>query len=132
MSIRMLISVLPQRAAIVRLEPDAPIPGWATSAHFFSITRTEDELSIIVPEETLSEETVGKLPIQAAWRILKVHGPLPFSMIGVIEALAGPLAEAGVSIFSLSTFDTDYILVQEADLEKARLKLAAAGHTILD
>jgi hypothetical protein len=128
----MLISVSSLRAAILRMEPDAPVPDWATRSKFFSITRTEDELSIIVPEYGLPDLGSLKILIQGGWRILKVHGPLPFSMLGVIEALAGPLAQAGVSIFSLSTYDTDYILVQDTDLAKARQALSDAGHTILD
>lgn len=127
----MLISLLPYRLAILRLESDADIPGWTFQSRFFSITRTPDETSIILPQEEIPAQESAGIPIERDWRIFMVHGPLPFSMIGVLEALAVPLAQAHVSIFSLSTYDTDYILVKDADLEKARLALLGAGHTIL-
>ena len=118
--------MLPQRLGISRLAPDAPIPAWATQGSFFSVTRTCDELSIVT-EEFL---TPAGLQSQPGWRALRVHGPFAFSEIGVIFALAAPLAEIKISLFVVSTFDTDYLLVASTDLAAAIAGLERAGHTI--
>ena len=118
--------MLPQRLAISRLASNAPIPAWATQGSFFSVTRTSDELSIVT-EEFL---TPAGLQSQPGWRALRVHGPFAFSEIGVIFALAAPLAETKISLFVVSTFDTDYLLVAFTDLAAAIAGLERAGHTI--
>jgi len=92
----------------------------------FSVTRTSDELSIVA-EESL---TPAGLQTQPGWRALKVQGPFAFSEIGVISALASPLAESKISMFVLSTFDTDYLLIASRDLAAAMAVLEQAGHTI--
>ncbi len=101
------LSLLPERFAISRLDADAPIPAWATQGPFFSVTRTGDELSIV---SELSLVPIG-VQSQSGWRVLKVHGPFVLSEIGVLAALSAPLAEAKISLFAVSTFDTDYLLV---------------------
>jgi uncharacterized protein len=112
---------------IVRMSPDATIPEWATRGAFFSITRTADELSLVVAESTLPAE------IQASrnWRLLKVHGPFAFKEAGVLASLANPLARLGVGIFVISTYDTDYLLVQQENVPVAVETLEHAGHRIL-
>jgi hypothetical protein len=110
--------------AVTRLAADAAIPEWATLGKFFSVTRGEDELSVVcdaarVPEGGRSE---------AGWACLKIEGPFDFGQTGILESVTGPLAEAGVPIFAVSTFDTDYILVKEATLERACGALETAGH----
>ena len=117
---------MPERLAISRLAPNAPIPVWATQGSFFSVTRVSEELSIVAAESV----TPAGLQTQAGWRSLKVHGPFAFSEVGVIFALAAPLAEAKLSMFVLSTFDTDYLLVASSDLADAIAVLQQAGHTI--
>lgn len=109
--------------AIAKLAPDAAIPEWA-GGELVSITRTGDELSIICA--TIPPEVDG----ERGWRCLKVRGPLDFSLTGVLASIAAPLAEAAVPIFSISTFDTDYILVREFDLERAKQALIRAGHAL--
>jgi len=123
---RLELSLLPQRLAISRLAGDAPIRAWATRGSLFSVTRTSDELSIVA-EESL---TPAGLQTQPGWRALKVQGPFAFSEIGVISALASPLAESKISMFVLSTFDTDYLLIASRDLAAAMAVLEQAGHTI--
>ena len=113
--------------AIAKLPPDAPIPAWATSGALFSITRTPEELSLVVAEGSLPEETDAS----RNWRVLKVHGPFAFNEVGVVAALANPLARLGVGIFVISTFDTDYLLVQREDLPVAVEALEHAGHRVL-
>ena len=122
----MNITLLPEKLCICRLAPDAGIPAWLPSSGFVSLTRTADELSIVCPEETVPEEVI----CDRGWRGLQVEGPLDFSLIGVLVSLADPLAEAGVSLFAVSTYNTDYILVKQAQLSDAHLALTAAGHRI--
>jgi uncharacterized protein len=120
------LTLLPERFAISRLAADAPIPNWATQGSFFSVTRTGDELSVVCE---LSYVPVG-VQSQAGWRLFKVHGPFVLSETGVLSALAAPLAKAKISLFAVSTFDTDYLLVAAATLSAATTALEQAGHTI--
>ena len=122
------LTVLRDSFAMVRLPADAPLPPWATHGDLFSITRTSDELSIVC--------AVGQVPsgiaAETGWRALKVAGPFALSEIGVLSALAAPLAEAKVSLFAISTFDTDYLLVNEKQLPAAVAALRSDGHQIAD
>jgi len=120
------LTLLLERFAISRLAADAPIPQWATQGPFFSVTRTGDELSVVTE---LSRVPVG-VQSQPGWRVLKVHGPFVLSEIGVLASLAAPLAEAKISLFAVSTFDTDYLLVASETLPAAIAALERAGHTI--
>ncbi len=120
------LCLLPERFAISRVAADSPIPAWATQGSFFSVTRTGDELSIVTE---LSRVPVG-VPSQPGWRVLKVRGPFVLSEIGVLSALATPLAEARISLFAVSTFDTDYLLVASETLSAAIAALERAGHNI--
>ena len=123
---RLELSLLPERFAISRLAADAAIPTWATEGPFFSVTRTGDELSVVCE---LARVPVG-IPSQPGWRVFKVHGPFVLTEIGVLSALAGPLADARVSLFAISTFDTDYLLVASETLSTAIVALERAGHKI--
>ncbi len=118
-------SVLEGVFAVCRLDPATPVPEWSLRAGFFSITRSEDELSIVC--------AVAHVPsgIQAepGWACLQLQGPFPFSTSGVLAAFIEPLAEAGIGIFAISTFDTDYVLVKADRLPDAIAKLEQAGHT---
>jgi hypothetical protein len=120
------LTLFPERFAISRLAADAPIPGWATQGPFFSVTRTGDELSVVTE---LSRVPLG-VHSQPGWRVLKVHGPFVLSEIGVLASLAAPLSEAKISLFAVSTFDTDYLLVASETLSAAIAALERAGHTI--
>jgi uncharacterized protein len=119
------LSILTETFAIVGLSSGTSIPGWATQGSFFSITRTPDELSIVV-DETLVPAGVQS---QGGWRVLKVHGPFILAEVGVLASLAGPLAAAKISAFVVSTFDTDYLLVANENLAPAISTLERAGHT---
>lgn len=122
---RFQLSLLPDRYAIIGLSPNSALPDWATQGHFFSVTRTNDELSIVV-EESLVPAGVQS---QSGWRLIKVHGPFMLSEVGVLASLAGPLAAAQVSLFVVSTFDTDYLLVSSEALDTAISVLEKAGHS---
>src|SRR5512147_1551901 len=112
--------------AVVRLDAGEPPPAWTTSGPFVSITRTEAELSVVCPEEAVPADAQA----ERGWRCLRVAGPLGFGMTGILASLAGPLASSGVSIFVVSTYDTDYLLVQDRDLDRGTAALSRAGHTI--
>lgn len=103
------------------------MPEWALGPCSFSaVVRTEHELSIVLPSDRLPAEFGGN----RGWACLRVEGPFEFSEIGVLASIATPLAEAAVSIFAVSTYDTDYLLVQESQLATARIALLAAGHRV--
>ena len=120
------LTLLSERFAISRLDAGSPIPPWAMQGRFFSVTRTGDELSVVTE---LSRVPPG-VQSQPGWRVLKVHGPFVLTEIGVLAALATPLAEAKISLFAVSTFDTDYLLVASETLLAAIAALERAGHTL--
>jgi hypothetical protein len=113
--------------AIVRLAADAAVPEWATKGEFTSITRTADELSVVC----LSENLPADLRSPLRWSCFKLEGPFPFSVTGVLLAFIEPLSANGVPIFAISTFDTDYVLVQEEFAGRACELLLQAGHDLL-
>lgn len=111
--------------AVCRLAADADAPTWA-SGEFVCVTRTPDELSIVCPEGNIPEDT----PAERGWSALRVAGQLDFSLVGVLAGLTATLAEARISVFVISTYDTDYLLVKEADFSAAEQALVRAGHTV--
>lgn len=120
------LSVLPERLAVCRLPHDEVIPDWVFATSFWSVTRTDEELSLIVPEEFVPSSWKS----EKGWRCLKVLGPLDFSITGVLASVSTPLAQAGLSIFAISTYDTDYVLVRHGDLERAKEALVGHGHLV--
>ncbi len=122
------LTVLGERLSICRLDAGEEVPEWATGASFFSVTRTRDELSVVCPEDVVPEG----ISRERDWRALKLKGPFDLSMVGILASLASPLAEAGASIFAVSTFDTDYVLVREEQLDLAVDTLRASGHRVGD
>jgi enamine deaminase RidA (YjgF/YER057c/UK114 family) len=121
----MNVTVLPELLAVCRLAASDRVPSWALELHegLVSITRTPDELSIVCPDEAVPPD----VDAESGWRALKLPGPIPFEEVGVLAALATPLAAAGISIFAVSTYDTDYVLVRERDLERALAAIDAPG-----
>lgn len=119
------LRLLPDTFAICRFAPDAALPPWAMGGAFWSVTRTAEELSVVcaepVPDDGLAER---------GWRGLQVVGPLDFALTGILAGLTAPLAEAGISIFALSTYDTDYLLVKAERLEAAIAVLQGAEYVI--
>ncbi len=120
------LTVLDHTFAVCRLPADAVVPEWAWTGEVACVTRTRDELSIVcrgdlVPEEVLREP---------GWRCLRVRGPLPFTLAGVFARIAQPLADAGISLFAMMTYDTDYVMVKDEALGDAVDALMAAGHTV--
>lgn len=123
---RLTFRQLPDLYAIVRLSPDASVPHWATQADFSSITRTPEELSIVCPLNNVPKD-VSPGP---RWICLKLEGPFPFSQTGVLLSFIAPLSDNGVSIFAVSTYDTDYVLIQKDFIGHALDMLQRAGHEL--
>ncbi len=126
MSHQLTIAVHPGRYAICRLEPEASLPAWATARGFLSVTRTAQELSVVCEEESVPPE----IHAERGRRLLQIEGTLAFTLTGVLASVAAPLAKAEISIFAVSTYDTDYLLVSEEDLTATMDVLETAGHTI--
>jgi hypothetical protein len=121
------LDLLPDRLALARLAPDAAVPAWTEAARrFVSVTRTPFELSIVADAAAVPSGAAAV----ADYRALVVRGPLPLDAVGVMAALATPLAARGVAIFTLATHDTDWLLVREADMGRALAALTAAGHRV--
>lgn len=123
---QLLIVVLEGECAVCRLPAEAPFPDWAINERLVSITRTPDELSIVCPSAVVPEE----IQCERNWRCLRVAGSLPFTEVGILASLAVPLANAGIGIFAISTFETDYLFVKCSDFEKAMAALRASGHIV--
>ena len=116
-------AVFPGSFAVLRLAPDADVPAGLLVPPFHSLTRTPAELSVVCPETAVPEGARA----ETGWALLALAGPFPFELVGVLASVLGPLAAAGVSIFALSTFDTDYVLVKHERLADAVASLAAVG-----
>ncbi len=134
------LRVLPGTLAVCRLAPGANVPRWALEAAaptssdapsavpLFALTRTAEELSIVCEEAIVPAD----VRCERGWRALGLIGPFEFDLTGILAAIANPLASAGIGIFALSTFDTDYVLVKERDLDTACRALQQAGHRFVE
>lgn len=114
--------------SVCKLNPNSNIPIWINKNEFYSITKTEDELSILCSQKDIPEE----IQCEKDWKILKIDSKLDFSMVGVISQISKLLAENNISIFVISTFDTDYICIKEKDLLKSVEILKQAGNIFLN
>ena len=120
------LDVLDGAFACARLGPGEPLPAWASGAGLSSVTRTANELSIICPADQVPDDVRSEGPVRA----YAVRGPLEFGAVGILAALASPLAAVGIPILAISTFDTDLLLVAERDDRRARDALAQAGYAV--
>ena len=120
------LDVLPGVYAVARLDPADAVPEWARDPTFCATVATAHELTVVCPADAVPADVRHEGP----FRGLAVRGPLDFALTGILAALAQPLADAGISIFALSTFDTDVLLVRAADLAGAATALEAAGHRV--
>ena len=119
---RLRLMTHPWRLAVQRLPRAAALPLPSSQDGLFALVRTQESLTLV--------REAGKGFAGTVWRALEVAGPFPFSEAGVLAAVAGPLAEAGVSIFAVNSYETEYVLVQEPDLERARAALEQVGHLL--
>ena len=120
------LSLLPNTFAVCQFHPDNHIPYWALMGNFVSLTRTNEELSIICQQSNVP----GDVDAERGWRCIQVQGAFDFSVVGVHASLAIPLAEANISVLSVATYATDYLLVKEEYVEQALQVLEQAGHAI--
>ena len=124
----MRLAQLNQKLAVARLAAASALPeGLFGGADFVSVTQTDDELSIVASSEKLKDFDTK----EDGWIAFKVLGPLDFSLVGILANLSDALAKAGISLFAVSTFDTDYILVKEGDAAAAGAALQSAGHELI-
>lgn len=123
---RLQLEILPDRLAICRLEPEDATLDWDLGEGFLSVTFTEDEVSVVCEEPFAPPDA----HIERGWRCLRVIGPLDLEMVGVLATLSKTLAAAGIPIFVVSTFNTDYVLVRNALLDEAVRALGDAGHDV--
>ena len=124
----MNLKILESTFSIMKLPSTEKIPSWALNPDVFSITRTDEELSIVFPSEYLSLNEVME-DVEDDWKCIKVEGVLDFNLTGILSSLAKPLAESKISIFAISTFNTDYLLIKSHSIEKAKVVLENEGHT---
>lgn len=117
------LKVLNGNMCIARLPADAGIPAWVPETAWCSVTRTGEELSIVCESRFVPADVRQN----GGWRLMQVEGPLEFSLTGILHRITAPMADAGVSLFAISTFETDYVLVGETDLEDAVSCLKASG-----
>jgi len=120
-SIHLILERMDQQLAICRLEGNAPIPGWVRGEAFWSVTKSREELSIVCDERFIPEGVEA----DKGWKAFRVKGSLDLNLTGILSTLLEPLAQAGISVFTVSTYLTDYLLVRAENFEKARLLLGA-------
>ena len=122
-------SFLKGRWSVAQLPSDEAIPDWASlSEDLISITRTRDELSIVCPTLFVP----GDVKQETNWTVIKLQGPFPFSAVGVLAEVTTILAQAKISLFAISTYNTDYILVKADQAEAASAALTSAGHELIE
>ncbi|WP_077618234.1 ACT domain-containing protein [Bacillus sinesaloumensis] len=127
----MQLKILDLTFSVVKLPPTETLPLWALNSHVFSITRTDEELSIVCSSECIPMNE-SFIDVEDDWKCIKVEGVLDFSLTGILSSLANPLAENNISIFAISTYNTDYLLIKSHSIEKAKVVLENEGHIISD
>ena len=121
---KLVLSVLLETFTIHKLSPDASTPEEILKSNYYSVSKTENELSLVCSEVI----EVQSLQSSKGWKCIKVAGPLDFNLTGILAGISDILAKGNISIFAISTFDTDYILVRTQDLSSARTTLRLAGY----
>lgn len=128
MTTKLHLTLLPDKLGVCRLSSGSALPAWFDGeCSFHSVTVTADEVSIVCRENIIPADCLA----ERNFRGLKVEGPLDFSLTGILASLLNPLAKSGIAVFTISTFDTDYILVKEDNLEKAITALRSVAEIAL-
>jgi hypothetical protein len=122
------LSIMPGTYAVCRLNPQDATGQWTGSRGFVSVTRTGDELSVVC----LQDDAPAGAAVERGYRLLKIEGPLSFSLTGVLASLVSPLADEQISVLAISTYETDYLLVRSDELTHTVDTLTRAGHRIAD
>ena len=123
---KLRIRLLQGTYAVCQIKDTENILNCFDEKDVFSITKTEDEISVVMLQDKISNDVKA----EKDWRILKVEDTLDFSLIGILAKISGILAKNSISIFVISTFNTDYILVKEEKIEKAMTVLSEEGYEI--
>ncbi|GBG58434.1 amino acid-binding protein [Sporomusaceae bacterium FL31] len=124
---KLTLEILPNKIGVCKLDAQSAVPIWTCKGEFFSITKTPEELSIVCSEDNIPKDVL----CERGWRAFKVQGTLDFGLVGILAKITAALANAGLGIFAVSTYNTDYILVKEKDLEYAIIALHNDGHEII-
>lgn len=127
MARRIVLRLLDDGYGVARLLPSDPIPAWADGDGFVSISRSDDELSIVCLQDRIPQD----VQVDGGWSCLKFQGPFAFDDTGIVLSVIEPISAKGIGIFVVSTFDGDHMLVKSTDLEKARDLLVNAGHALI-
>jgi uncharacterized protein len=122
------MKLLKERFGVCRLNKNELIPEWAKNSDFYSITKTVDELSIVCSQNSIPSD----VKCENDWRILKVEGPLDFSLVGILSSISTILAQKKISIFAISTYETDYILVKDKDIANAINALSNEKYEVIN
>lgn len=123
----MRLTELPGDYAVARAGAAAPVPeGVLSGTGFVSVSRTDEELSVVAPAAAIR----GMEKVEGGWACFKVAGPFAFDEVGIVAALSRTLAAAGIGIFVVSTYDTDYILVKRENARAAAQAWRADGHEV--
>lgn len=129
-SLPLQLSVLPERFAVSRLAAGSALPPWFQPGPFATASWSADELSLVCAQDLVPADPLAQC--ERDWCCLMLHGPIPFQCTGILLRILQPLAAAGIGIFAISTFDTDYVLVKEASRKAAIAALVGAGHLVVD
>jgi hypothetical protein len=121
------LEILEPLFGIVKLEQNSNIPKWVANEYFYSITKTAAEISVVCLQRNIPDNKI----CEKDWKVIKIAGSLDFSMVGIISKLSTVLADGGISIFVISTYDTDYILIKKRDIENTIELLKEAGYNLL-
>jgi len=124
----MNLVVLENKYSIYKFRNEADLPNWVYSSDFYSITKTKDELSVVAVQ---TDNIPGEIPYNSDWRILKIDGPLDLSLTGIIAGIADTFKDNNIPIFTISTYDTDYVLIKDKDLDIGIRALREKGHNVL-
>ena len=122
------MKLIKEKYGVCRINPNELIPEWAQNSDFFSITKTCDELSIVCSQDAIPND----IKCEKDWKILKIEGPLDFSLVGILSSISTILAQKGISIFAISTYDTDYIFVKNKDIDNAIESLIKERYEIIE
>jgi hypothetical protein len=126
------LTLLPDALAVCQLPAGSAVPQWAVRARFFSITRAPDELSIVCDEGAVpaQDAQTDGAKIECGWRAFKLEGPFDFALTGILLSVIKPLNDDGIPVFTLSTYNTDYVLVKDVMTQRAITALSRADHSV--
>jgi hypothetical protein len=127
-TIKLKLKVLSSNYGVCRFDPHTEVPSWAMQGDFFTVSKSQEELSIVCQASLIPAD----IKAEKEWRIFKIEGPFSFTQIGILNAVTSVLSENGISLFAVSTFDTDYIMVKCADLDRSIQALRKAEHQVDD